>query len=158
MKWKSYIPIIVIVTFTLLAAIAANSVSGFPIKAIMLDWMGFFLVVFSMFKFFDLKGFSHGFAMYDLLAKRAHGYGLIYPFLELALGLGYLAKWNLPFVYVATVILMSFGAAGILVALKRGLNVNCACLGTTLKVPLSTVALTEDLVMAVMALVMLIWY
>ena len=44
--------------------------------------------------------------IYDLLAKRVNGYGLIYPFLELALGLGYLSRWNPTVVYAATVVLM----------------------------------------------------
>ena len=36
-------------------------------------------------------------------------------------------------------------------ALSRGLDVRCACMGTQLNVPLSTVTLTEDLVMVAMA-------
>ena len=43
------------------------------------------------------------------------------------------------------------GAIGVILALKKGLDINCACLGTSLKVPLSTVALTENLTMAIMA-------
>ena len=58
------------------------------------DFMGFFLVVFSMFKFFNLEGFADGFHMYDLLAKPFRPYAYIYPFIELALGLGYLAHWQ----------------------------------------------------------------
>jgi hypothetical protein len=40
--------------------------------------------------------------------------------------------------------------------LTKRLDIECACLGTVLRVPLSTVALTEDLGMAVMALAMLL--
>jgi hypothetical protein len=39
-------------------------------------------------------------------------------------------------------------------ALRRKLDIECACMGTILNVPLSTVALTEDLAMAVMAVAM----
>ena len=78
----------------------------------------------------------------------------IQPFIELALGLAYLAFWRPTFVYLATVIVLGFGALGVINALRRGLDVNCACMGNTLKVPLSTVALVENVGMAAMALVM----
>ena len=122
------------------------------------DFMGFFLVVFSMFKFFDLEGFADGFQMYDLLAKAFRPYAYVYPFLELGLGLGYLARWEPPFIYAATVCLMLFGAMGVLRALLQGLDVECACMGTVLRVPLSTVALIEDFGMALMAGSMLVQY
>ena len=59
------------------------------------DFMGFFVVVFSMFKFFNMEGFADGFQMYDLLAKPFQPYAYVYPFIELALGLGYLAAGDL---------------------------------------------------------------
>jgi hypothetical protein len=115
------------------------------------DFMGFFLVVFSMFKFFDMPGFADGFQMYDLLAKPFRPYAYVYPFIELGLGLGYLSHWQPTIVYMATLIVMLWGALGVIRALIKGLNINCACMGTILKVPLSTVALLEDLSMAAMA-------
>jgi hypothetical protein len=119
-------------------------------------FMGFFLVVFALLKLFDLSGFADGFQMYDLLAHHVRLYAVIYPFLELTLGLAYLAFWRPVVVYIATVMLLGFGALGVIVALRRHLDVNCACMGTTLKVPLSTVALVEDLGMALMAAAMLV--
>lgn len=122
----------------------------------MSDFMGFFLCVFSMFKLFDLEGFADGFHMYDLLAKAFRPYGYLYPFLELALGLAYLARWEPKTTYGATVILLGFGALGVLRALWEKLDVDCACLGTTLKVPLSTVAVVEDIGMVFLAAAMLV--
>jgi len=154
---KNYIPLIVIVTLTLLAAMARQSTvfGGWNTMSWMHDWMGFFLVVFSMFKFFDLPGFADGFGMYDLLAKRTRAYAYIYPFIELALGLGFLSRWNPAAIYSATIVVMVFGALGVVSALKKGLDINCPCMGNVLSVPLSTVTLTEDLGMAVMAGIML---
>ena len=153
-----YIPLIVIVTLTLLAALARQSATpdGWSAMSWMHDWMGFFLVVFSMFKFFNLTGFADGFEMYDLLAKRARPYAYVYPFIELGLGLGFLSRWNPPMVYALTIAMMVFGALGVVSALKKGLNINCPCMGNVLSVPLSTVTLVEDLGMAVMAGIMLI--
>ena len=116
--------------------------------------MGFFLVVFALLKLFDLPGFADGFQMYDLLAKNFRPYAFVHPFIELALGLAYLAFWRPTTVYLATIIVLGFGALGVINALRRGLDINCACMGNTLKVPLSTVALVENLGMVAMALVM----
>jgi hypothetical protein len=156
-SWKDYVPLMVLLLLTFLAATARQLPNGLiqPMPW-MHDFMGLFLVVFSMFKFFDLEGFADGFHMYDLLAKRVRPYGYFYPFIELGLGLAYLAQWKPEVVYPATVILMLFGAAGVFMALKKGLDLECACMGTVLHVPLSTVALVEDLGMAAMAGAMLL--
>jgi hypothetical protein len=151
-SWKDYVPLMVLLILMLLAA-TARQLSNGSVQPMswMHDFMGLFLVVFSMFKFFDLEGFADGFHMYDLLAKQARPYGYVYPFIELALGLAYLARWKPEVVYPVTAILMLFGAAGVFMALKKGLDLECACMGTVLHVPLSTVALVEDLGMAAMA-------
>jgi hypothetical protein len=155
-KWRDYLPLFALVVVSVLAASALTHGAG-P-GAGMARWMhhfmGIFLVVFALLKLFNLSGFADGFQMYDLLAKRFRPYALAYPFIELALGLGYLAFWQPAVVYAVTVIVLGFGALGVIRALQKGLDLECACMGTILKVPLSTVALTEDLGMAAMAAVM----
>ena len=101
-----------------------------------------------------LRGFADGFQMYDLLAKRFRPYAVAYPFIELTLGLAYLTFWRPTTVYAATIVVLGFGALGVINALRRGLDIECACMGTVLQVPLSTVALAEDLGMVLMALAM----
>lgn len=157
-KFSDYIPLMVIVALTLLAACAKQHAyaGAWDWMHWMHDFMGFFLVVFSMFKFFDMVGFADGFQMYDLLAKPLRPYAYVYPFIELGLGLGYLAHWQPAVVYSATIVVMIFGSLGVFNALRKGLDLQCACMGTVLKVPLSTVALTEDLGMAAMAAAMLV--
>lgn len=155
-EWSDYIPLMVLVTLALAAAGAKQVFYGEWLGSVfMADFMGTFLVMFSMFKFFDLDGFADGFQMYDLLAKKTRAYAYVYPFVELTLGLGYLSGWRPQAVFAATIVVMSFGALGVALALRKGLDLNCACMGTVLKVPLSTVAFTEDLGMAGMAAVML---
>lgn len=158
-KWTDYIPLMVIVALTLLAACAKqygyHAGGGWDWMRWMHDFMGFFLVVFSMFKFFNMEGFADGFQMYDLLAKPFRPYAYVYPFIELALGLGYLAHWQPNAIYISTIIVMVFGSLGVINALRKGLDLECACMGTVLQVPLSTVALIEDLGMAAMAAAML---
>lgn len=156
--WREYIPLIVLLAVTGLAACAKSRGYAGSSGAVhwMHDFMGFFLVIFSMLKLFDLPGFADGFQMYDLLAKPFRPYAYVYPFIELVLGLGYLAGWQPRVLYAVTVTVMIFGALGVIRALARGLDVTCACMGNILKVPLCSVAFTEDLGMAAMAAVM--WF
>jgi hypothetical protein len=152
-RWQDYLPLMILLVVTALAASAKNHSYGPDASSLrwMHDFMGFFLVIFALLKLFDLRGFADGFQMYDLLAKRSRYYALAYPFIELALGLGYLAFWHPTTVYLTTVLVLGFGALGVIAALARGLDLKCACMGNILKVPLSTVALTEDIGMVAMA-------
>jgi hypothetical protein len=156
--FSAYRPLIVLILLSALSALClqASRGEGGGLMSGMHDFMGMFLVIFSMFKLFNLSGFADGFEKYDLLAKRFRPYGLLYPFLELGLGLAYFARFQLNAIYMVTMGLMLFGAVGVIRALKQGLDINCPCMGTVLNVPLSTVTLTEDFGMALMALVMLI--
>ncbi|MGJ8724450.1 MAG: MauE/DoxX family redox-associated membrane protein [Roseibacillus sp.] len=157
-RWHRYIPLIVLIALAILAAAAKQVHYGaWDGKMAMHDFMGLFLLSFSMLKLFDLSGFADGFQKYDLLAGRSRPYALLYPFLELVLALGYLSHWQPQLVYLATIILMTFGAVGIFRALAKGLDLKCACMGSSLNVPLSTVAVIEDVGMAVMALAMLLF-
>lgn len=153
-SWRDYLPLIALIAVSGLAASARIGAAGTGGMRWMHDFMGFFLVVFALLKLFNPSGFADGFQMYDLLAKRFRPYALAYPFIELALGLGYLAFWRPATVYAATVLVLGFGGLGVIRALQKGLDLECACMGTILKVPLSTVALTEDLGMVAMASVM----
>jgi len=115
---------------------------------------GFFLV-FSAFKFLDLRGFADAYASYDVLAKHWRGYGYLYPFLELGLGILYLVASESPLTHVATIILMGFSSLGVIKALSQKQAIRCACLGTVLNLPMSTITLVEDLSMVFMAITML---
>ena len=151
---KKYLPLIVIISVSILAGLSI-SWTKFNLLNVMHSSMGVFLLFFASLKLFDLNGFANGFQKYDLLAKRSRLYAMCYPFLELALSLGYLSGGGF-MVYLATLFLMGFGALGVLSALKQGLDTRCACLGTALSVPLSTVAVVENVGMVLMATLMII--
>lgn len=158
LKIRDYIPLLVLLVVAMLAASAKDmsyGPDGRPLRW-MHDFMGFFLLVFALLKLFDLSGFADGFQKYDLLAKHSRRYALVYPFIELALGLGYLAFWRPTTVYTATMGVLGFGALGVISALAKGLDLKCACMGSALKVPLSTVALVEDITMFAMAAALLL--
>jgi copper chaperone CopZ len=115
---------------------------------------GFFLV-FAFFKLLDVRAFASAYAGYDLLAARWHGWGLVYPFVELALGMAYLANYNPVLTHWATVIVMGFSAIGVIRAVTNKTQIQCACLGTVFKLPMSTVTIVEDIGMVLMAAAML---
>jgi len=145
----SYQPLLVILIFCVLMSLV--QIRPFQADPFMHSFMGYFFIFLSLFKFFDLNGFVDGFSTYDLIAKRFRMYGYAYPFIELALGLSYLAQHSLFFTYLATVIVMTVSGIGVVKSIFSGQKIKCACLGTVLNVPLSTVSVLENVGMGGMA-------
>lgn len=152
---KDYWPLLSLIVVCVLAAVAIASHTTLNGYTWMHNFMGIFFVVFGLLKSFNPQKFADGFSMYDLLAKWLRPYAYVYICLELLLGLFYLSYFYPTFTYSLTLVLMVFSSLGVITALRRGLKVNCACMGSVLKVPLSTVTLSEDLVMALMSIIML---
>tara|TARA_B110000305_G_scaffold129373_1_gene144695 strand:+ start:94 stop:810 length:717 start_codon:yes stop_codon:yes gene_type:complete len=121
----------------------------------MLDFMGLFFIVFSFFKMLDLKGFSQSFKMYDPLAKHISVYGLIYPFIETVLGLMFLMRYEINFALIITLILLATTTIGVTKTLLAKKSIQCACLGTALKLPMTEATFIENAIMIVMAILML---
>ena len=162
----AYWPLLALVLVSLLAAgamVAGGFGSGrganiFPSfhRTFMHAYMGVFLTMFALLKIFDLGGFARGFRLYDLISRGAgRWWGYVYPFVELALGLAYLSYFEPRATYIATILVFAVGALGVLLGLRRGLDIDCPCMGNILKVPLSTVTLTEDVLMVAMAAILL---
>jgi len=149
-KLEQLKPLFLIFGFLVLISSALNF-RGFTTLDFMLDFMGLFFFVFSLFKFLDLSGFALSFAMYDPLAKRLPLYGRVYPFLELTLGFLLLAKIQLPIALLVTVILLSITTIGVCVVLLQKKQITCACLGTVLKLPMTQATFIENSVMIFMA-------
>ncbi len=122
----------------------------------MSDFMAGFFLVFSFFKLLNLSGFVQAYRGYDLIAAKSAAYAWAYPFIELALGVAYLTRWQPQVTHWATLAVMLVSAAGVLNALRNRQLIECACLGTVFKLPMSKVTLIEDLSMAAMAVAMLV--
>ena len=125
---------------------------------VMYDFMGLFFIVFSFFKFLDLKAFPDSFAQYDPLAKKSRLYGQIYPFIETLLGILFLLQKALLFSLLTTVVLLSITTYGVMKSLMNGNSVTCACLGTTLKLPMTEATLIENIIMITIAFVGLLGF
>ena len=145
-KLLSYKPLIIIIIFCLILPFCHQGSENF-----MYRFMGYFFIFLSMFKFFDLKGFVDGFSSYDLMAKHFKTYGYIYPFIEFFLGISYLLEiWPVLANYL-TLIIMIISGIGVIKSIFSGQKIKCACLGTVLNVPLSTVSILENFGMGAMA-------
>jgi len=149
---KKYWPLIVLIS---VSALMAGILGRTNPNLLMHAFMGFSLILFATLKLFNPSKFADGFQMYDLLARYFRPYAYIYPLLELALGIAWFTFLEPKYTAWATIALFGFGAIGVLIAIKNKLNVNCACMGNVLQVPLSTVTLFEDFLMIGMSAAML---
>jgi cation transport ATPase len=153
--FTTYRPLLLIlaylITGSLLIQVSQHGISSVHWHETMRYFMAGFFLVFSFFKLLDIKAFADAYASYDLLAKRWHGWGLIYPYVELALGLAYLANWHPLLTNWTTLIVMGFSAIGVIQAVLNKRSIRCACLGIIFKLPMSTVTIIEDVGMVAMA-------
>lgn len=145
----SFAPLLIAVALIGAGSLASGGADGF-----MARFMGGFFLVFGGLKLLDLRGFVSAYAMYDLLAARVTAYGWVYPFLEVGLGLAYLAVPGEANLHLATLGLMAFSSVGVILAVTRGEKLKCACMGTAFNLPMTTVTILEDLGMAAMAAAM----
>ncbi|CAM1346370.1 heavy-metal-associated domain-containing protein [Tenacibaculum crassostreae] len=125
-------------------------------REFMLDFMGLFYIVFSFFKMLDLKGFPDSFRMYDPLAKKVPVYAKVYPFIETALGLMFLLRFEVKIALIITLIVLGITTIGVTKTLLDKKAIRCACLGTALKLPMTEATFIENAIMIVMAILMLI--
>jgi copper chaperone CopZ len=150
--WATYYPLILVVTIISVVSLRGiESLHGW-----MLQFMAGFFIVFSAFKLIDLRGFKDAYASYDIIAQKWNFYGYLYPFLELGLGLAFLFRFQLQGSLLFSIVLMSISSLGVIQALRHQRQIRCACLGTALNLPMSTITLVEDLLMVAMSITMLL--
>lgn len=152
---KDYLPLIVVFVFVALSSAIHGFVTGGGWLTYTSSVMGFFFIYFSLFKVIDLPGFKMGFAEYDLITKKVPVWGYIYPFVEVGLGALYLLGNNSAWLNIITIVVTGLNVLSVSIKLGRKEKFMCACLGTVLKVPLTTVTLIEYGLMGLMAAVML---
>jgi len=153
-KWKQLRPLFLIFIYISVTAILLNYQNG-DVQNAMLDFMGIFFIVFSFFKLLDLKGFPPTFRMYDPLARLLPIYGWVYPFIEVMLGLMFLMRIEIPFVLIATVVILGITTFGVISSVLRKKQIRCACLGTALNLPMTEATIIENVIMLLMAFYML---
>ena len=151
LKWS---PLFLILGYITVAAILLNY-KPWDLGEAMFDFMGLFYIVFSFFKLLDLKGFPDSFRMYDPLAKVVPAYGWVYPFIETALGLMFLFRCQTEVALMTTIVVLGITTIGVTKTLLDKKSIQCACLGTALKLPMTQATFIENAIMLVMAFWML---
>ena len=154
-KLQQLKPLLLIIFYIAVASILLHY-KNWSWSEFMLDFMGLFYIVFSFFKMLDLKGFPESFKMYDPLAKRIPVYGLIYPFIETALGLLFLMRFEVNIALIITIVALGITTIGVIKTLLDKKVIQCACLGTALKLPMTEATFIENAIMIIMAVLMLI--
>ncbi len=152
---KRLFPLFLIFGYISVAAILMN-INPWDGSNFMLYFMGLFYIVFSFFKLLDLNGFPESFKMYDPLAKAIPAYGWVYPFIELALGVLFLMRIQISLALIITLVILGITTIGVTKTLLDKKSIQCACLGTALKLPMTKATFIENSIMIVMATLMLI--
>ncbi|MQG19256.1 MAG: hypothetical protein FI718_04925 [SAR202 cluster bacterium] len=149
-------PILVALFIVIISSLSLQTSYGtFDVNNWFTTYMGMFFVVFSFLKLLNVKGFSMTFKRYDVIAKRVPGFSLTYPFLELILGVAFLTKTLLLASNIITLILMVSQSIGVSIVLKRKQQIQCACLGSSINLPISFLTLLENILMIFMSAYMI---
>jgi cation transport ATPase len=156
-RLRTYQPLLILAAYIIIVSAGMTYVGDDPSWMTFMRWFmaGFFLS-FSFFKMLDLQAFKQAYQNYDILAARCPIYGYIYPFIELILGVAYLADVMPLYTNTVTLVVMSLGLIGVTRAVFSKKTIRCACLGAVFQLPMSAVTVVENSVMIIMAAVM-IW-
>jgi copper chaperone CopZ len=153
---NTYKPLFMIVGFILgVSVLVQYPFAEFSFMLLMRHFMAGFFIVFAFFKLLNLEGFANSYQMYDIVAAKWKGWGLIYPFVELALGIAYLINVFPFYVNLITIVVLGISSIGVIKSNLDNKKIKCACLGDVFNLPMSTVTIIEDLSMVAMALIML---
>ena len=154
--FETYKPLLIICAYILGITVVLQAVSGtFNWTIWMQHFMAAFFLVFSFFKFLDLSGFADAYSTYDIVAKRWRGWGYVYAFVELALGIAFLIGFEPVLTNAVTFAVMAISIVGVLQSVFNKRKIKCACLGTVFNLPMTTVTIIEDAMMIGMSFVML---
>ena len=153
----SYYPLVLILAYLIGAVgLAEWAAGGFDWMRAMRHFMAGFFLVFSFFKLLDVPAFASSYGGYDIVARRWPWYGFAYPFIELGLGVAYLANFQPEVTNLVTLLVMGVSTVGVVRSLLARRKIRCACLGAVFNLPMSFVTLVEDLLMVGMAAAMLV--
>jgi copper chaperone CopZ len=150
-KVKQLQPLFIILFYLATTVIFLNF-KDWNSREMMFDFMGLFFIIFSFFKMLDLKNFPTSFSMYDPLSKKIPFYGWVYPFIEIALGLMFLMRFELNIALYVTIVILGITTFGVTKILMNKKNIQCACLGTALKLPMTEATLIENALMLSMSI------
>tara|TARA_B110000116_G_scaffold69040_1_gene59590 strand:- start:504 stop:1244 length:741 start_codon:yes stop_codon:yes gene_type:complete len=142
------IALILVATASLSLQVPTKS---FDINAWFISYMGLFFMLFSFLKLLNVSGFSMTFKKYDLISKKIPRFSLIYPYIELILAIAFLTQYLLIYANILTLVFMTSQTIGISKSLKNSEQIECACMGSSISLPLSSLTVLENIIMISMA-------
>ncbi|RYY47104.1 MAG: heavy-metal-associated domain-containing protein [Chitinophagaceae bacterium] len=149
---NTYKPILLIGAYITAITLLIQTVSSsFNWETWMRHFMAAFFLVFSFFKMLNLKAFAESYSSYDIIAKKWQGWGYVYAFIELGLGIAYLINFNPLITNAVTFVVMGISIIGVLQSVLNKRKIQCACLGAVFNLPMSTVTIIEDALMIAMS-------
>ena len=149
---SQYKPIYVVFAYILGVTLFAEFGDGhFDFHNWMRYFMAGFFLCFSFFKMLDLSGFADSYMSYDIIAKKWRGWGFVYAFLELGLGIIYLLNCCPLAANIIAFSIMTVSIIGVLQSVYNKRKIQCACLGAVFDLPMSTITIIEDALMIVMS-------
>lgn len=149
--WPLFITLSIITGLTLITTYTV----GFRIYNLFTFGMGYFFTIFALFKLINLNGFANGYAEYDIISRKWFGWGYLYPFIELTIGLLYLYRFNAIWLHILTTVLAFLICLGVVSKLLKRERIQCACMGTVFNLPLTYISLLEYFTMGLMAMLMI---
>ena len=156
---ENYAPVIAVYAGAAVLALAWYfAVPGAGAVQLVIWFVALSMALLAVQKLRDLDAFVTRFLGYDLLAQRWVPYAHVYAFAELGAGAGMIVPALRPLAAIVALFIGGVGAASVFKAAyvdKRELK--CACVGGAGNVPLGPVSLTENLMMGVMGLLVLLF-
>ena len=149
MKLNSFTPLIAVFSTSFLITITL--LKNFQI------FMGISICLLAMLKLMDIEAFGKSYKKYDLISSRFDSWIYIYPFCELLIGISFLLTSPPSLVILIALILGIFGMVSVYKTVYIDkLKLNCACIGGYAKTPLGIISFIENLLMAIMSVLILI--
>ena len=150
---NTFYPLILILCYITVPNILYYYTNNIHILRAMDIWMGLLYLVFSFFKLLNINGFITSFTKYDIFTRVIPIYAYLYPFIEIGLSYLYLSNRYIDIANIITVSVFSENIISVLYSIYNKQKLHCACLGSVLNVPLSTVTIIEDLLMISMGII-----
>ena len=121
------------------------------------NFYGYIICLLAILKLMDIEAFGTSYKKYDLISSKFDGWLYIYPFCELLIGISFLNSSPPSLIIFIALIL---GISGMITKFKSvyldKLKFNCECIGGYAKTPLGIISFIENLLMAIMNVLILI--
>mgnify|MGYP001258469719 FL=1 len=149
-------PIVIALSLVTISSLALQvPTNTFDINKWFITYMGLFFMLFSFLKLLNVSGFSMTFKKYDLISKKIPVFSTIYPYIELTLAIAFLTESLLMYAMIFTLIFMISQSIGVYKSLRSSEQIQCACMGSAISLPLSSLTLIENIIMISMATYMI---